>query len=692
MNTPIKPNLYNRYRRWSRHWLARSAFIAAALVVLLHYFSWRIASVHAIYSQPSFAFASVVLCLELCLVARLFVLYLKKVQQYKRNWETLPAVSAQWPEVSILIASDDEPEHILEVSLIAASQIDYPKDKLKIYLLDNGSSVEKRFQGDLSASMRVSRRYHSLSSMCRRLGVVHVAEVKSQLVLANIGSMLPQCKSDHILVFNANHIVTHDILKTMVGYLVEDSDLSVVRSAVQSATPDPVTKRFNAASEQAASALTAKASIAASSVDSHNWLAALFAGGATLLRRDALKQAVEGHISPFGFKSLFVRQAKVANAKPERYAEGSGTANSESLTSLLFLRSLLGDQQRSVKRNLLLMGCRYFLSAMAWALLLLPTLAVLLPLNPYPMLSSGDHLLALQDNVLPLLVVATAVVVASLYRFVYGRASLLPTALLSSAYQGLLTMMTLLAWTLQALTVIEWRNLIEHRQLNASKALFTVMMSIVSFLAVGLVVSVIKSVFAVASLEIASAVTLAMAVAVQLLVLSVFVAMFSLIEPTWQRRLWPRIPTCLKASCLIGARKYPCTIQNLSVGGMGVSLDLDIADAVCQGDRVSILEIDDDECRDMVFRTGVATVMKNETVVLGLNVMCETERSYADMVSLIYGNSRRWREVRSSVDLVSDIKALKVLFTQGVKHVSNRYSLIIRGGIEFGQKHMHRSH
>ena len=135
MNTQLMPNLFTKYRRWSRHWLARSAFIAAAFVVLLHYFSWRLAAVQSLYDQSGFAVSAIVLGFEFCLIARLFALYLKKVQQYKRNWKTMPTLAQEWPEVSILIASDEEPEHILEVSLIAASQIDYPKDKLNIYLL-----------------------------------------------------------------------------------------------------------------------------------------------------------------------------------------------------------------------------------------------------------------------------------------------------------------------------------------------------------------------------------------------------------------------------------------------------------------------------------------------------------------------------------------------------------------------------
>lgn len=49
---------------------------------------------------------------------------------------------SKWPTVDIYIPSYNEPLEVVRDTVLAAQCIDYPKDKMKIYLLDDGKRSE----------------------------------------------------------------------------------------------------------------------------------------------------------------------------------------------------------------------------------------------------------------------------------------------------------------------------------------------------------------------------------------------------------------------------------------------------------------------------------------------------------------------------------------------------------------------
>src|SRR4030095_2598141 len=56
----------------------------------------------------------------------------------------MPKDRSTWPTVDIFIPTYSEPEDIVRLTVIAATQIDYPRDKVKIYVLDDGGTIAKR--------------------------------------------------------------------------------------------------------------------------------------------------------------------------------------------------------------------------------------------------------------------------------------------------------------------------------------------------------------------------------------------------------------------------------------------------------------------------------------------------------------------------------------------------------------------
>jgi len=72
----------------------------------------------------------------------LILAYLQTMWPLNRTIEPLPADMSLWPTVDIYIPSYNESLDVVRDTVLAAQCIDYPKDKLKIYLLDDGKRDE----------------------------------------------------------------------------------------------------------------------------------------------------------------------------------------------------------------------------------------------------------------------------------------------------------------------------------------------------------------------------------------------------------------------------------------------------------------------------------------------------------------------------------------------------------------------
>ena len=52
----------------------------------------------------------------------------------------LPPDEAEWPHVDVLIPTYNEPLSLVRYTALAANNIDYPPEKLHVYILDDGNA------------------------------------------------------------------------------------------------------------------------------------------------------------------------------------------------------------------------------------------------------------------------------------------------------------------------------------------------------------------------------------------------------------------------------------------------------------------------------------------------------------------------------------------------------------------------
>ena len=146
----------------------RTLVLVLGLVLTLRYISWRIAYTVNFHDLASYAGALALLAAEIYGIVMYFLGAVVNAKPLHRPLRPLHEASA--PTVDVLIPTYNEEDAILEVTILAATQMDYPADRFRVYLLDDGGTLAKRRQADLDASADAWNRQMRLRALCERAG------------------------------------------------------------------------------------------------------------------------------------------------------------------------------------------------------------------------------------------------------------------------------------------------------------------------------------------------------------------------------------------------------------------------------------------------------------------------------------------------------------------------------------------
>jgi cellulose synthase/poly-beta-1,6-N-acetylglucosamine synthase-like glycosyltransferase len=70
--------------------------------------------------------------------------YLQNARPLRRNAVALPVDRSLWPSVDVLIPTYNEPLAVVRPTVLAALGLDWPQEKLRVWLLDDGRREELR--------------------------------------------------------------------------------------------------------------------------------------------------------------------------------------------------------------------------------------------------------------------------------------------------------------------------------------------------------------------------------------------------------------------------------------------------------------------------------------------------------------------------------------------------------------------
>lgn len=311
--------------------VARFAILAVASTLAMRYWAWRATeTLPPVADLWSFIPAVLLLGVETYAIANFFLSSFIATDPVKRD---LPpkVLAPDLPTVDILVPSYNEPVEMLSITLSAAKNINYPADKRKVVLCDDGGTDERCNHPDPDIAKASRRRRRDLMKLCDELDIVYSTRARNEFAKAgNMTAALENLSGDLVVVFDADHVPSRDFLARTVGYFVEEPKLFLVQTPHFFLNPDPLNRNVGLRSD-CPPEHEMFYHMTQSGLD--RWGGAYFCGSAAVLRRKALDEAggfsgetvtedaeTALQIHRNGWKSIYVDHAMIGGLQPETFA------------------------------------------------------------------------------------------------------------------------------------------------------------------------------------------------------------------------------------------------------------------------------------------------------------------------------------------------------------------------------------
>jgi len=337
------------------------------------YMIWRVTETIPAENPVSLVFALLLFGAEVYGYVILVLSMFLSSDLARRPDKGLPLAAEACPTVDVLIPSYDEAPELLEITLLAALNLRYPEGRLRVYLLDDGGTVQKRHQADPEQRAAAWDRHETLKRLCARLGAEYLTRERNEHAKAgNLNDALRHVSGELILVLDADHVPTRDFLARTVGHFIDDPDVFLVQTPHFFMNPDPVERNLDTFSEMP-SENEMFYSVIQRGLDSLN--GSFFCGSAAVLRRRCLDEvggivgetitedaetALELHAR--GYRSVFVPHPMVAGLSPETFSGfiAQRMRWAQGMTQIFLLKNPLTKPGLSVAQRLCYLNSCFF--------------------------------------------------------------------------------------------------------------------------------------------------------------------------------------------------------------------------------------------------------------------------------------------------------------------------------------------
>lgn len=183
----------------------RRLLIIISSVITITYIVWRFTTVPS-NSVLNFALGAILLISELIGVSQFFIFEYLFTKNYKLKQRTLSDFAEdKIPEVDVLICTYNEPLKLVEKTMLAATQMNYVKGKLNVYVCDDGKRDE-------------------LKRLCGKYNIGYITREGNEGAKAgNINNALKVIKGDLFAVLDADMVPTKNFLERTIGYFSEEN-------------------------------------------------------------------------------------------------------------------------------------------------------------------------------------------------------------------------------------------------------------------------------------------------------------------------------------------------------------------------------------------------------------------------------------------------------------------------------------
>lgn len=297
----------------------KMVLLLLSTVASSRYMYWRITEtlpIGAEYSAMDLILASGLLVAEIYAYIILVLGFIQTIWPLQRRPVPLPLDYRTWPTVDVFIPTYNEPLDVVRSTIIAAQDIDWPRDKIKVHVLDDGRRAEYQ-------------------AFCKTQGVeYHVRDNNDHAKAGNINTALTKTSGEFIAVFDCDHVPTRSFLQMTMGIMVANPRMSLVQTPHHFFSPDPFERNLKTHGQ-----VPNEGELFYGLVQDGNdfWNAAFFCGSCAVIRREALEDiggiAIEtvtedAHTSlrmhAKGWESAYVKIPQAAGLATERLSAHVG--------------------------------------------------------------------------------------------------------------------------------------------------------------------------------------------------------------------------------------------------------------------------------------------------------------------------------------------------------------------------------
>ncbi|MCO5354611.1 UDP-forming cellulose synthase catalytic subunit [Acidovorax kalamii] len=207
--------------------LSTLAMIVLSISASSRYIYWRFTDTIGFTHWMDAAFGYGLVLAELYAFAVLLIGYFQTAWPLQRRPVPMPADVSTWPSVDVFIPSYNEPLEVVRQTVFSAMSLDWPKDRLHVYVLDDGRRTEFR-------------------EFCEELGVGYLIRDNNHHAKAgNINAALKVTHSEYIAIFDCDHIPTRSFLQVCMGWFFKDTNLVMLQTPHVFFSPDPFERNLD---------------------------------------------------------------------------------------------------------------------------------------------------------------------------------------------------------------------------------------------------------------------------------------------------------------------------------------------------------------------------------------------------------------------------------------------------------------
>ncbi|MDO8845187.1 UDP-forming cellulose synthase catalytic subunit [Methylicorpusculum sp.] len=668
-------------RRFKSEDFGRVLFVTISSFIVLRYFLWRINYTLSYQDFFSSIGATALFLAELYGGLMFFLSVFVNIRPFQRTFVPLPEDEAKWPSVDVIIPTYNEPVDLVKITLAAATNIEYPKHKLNIYLLDDGATEQKLSSSDEDTRYVAEERKRHFLNLCSLLNVTYLNRKENFHAKAgNMNSALAHIHGDLILVLDADHAPSVDILTKTVGSFIADEKVFLVQTPHFFINPDPIEKNLDLFNRMPSENFMFYQAI---QLGLDFWQSSFFCGSAAVLRRKAIDE-IGGFrgvtitedsetaliLHSKGWKSHYVMYPLISGLQPETFTSfmiqrtrwAQGMVQNFIFHNPLLLPNLKIGQRIGYLSNMLF----WFFPFARFVFLISPGLYLFFGLKIY-----NANFFDFLSYTVPYLV---ALLLTNHYLF-----SKVRWVFISEIYETMQSLFSIRAvWS-----VLKNPS---HPEFLVTPKMETLEEDFISPLAQPFYwtiwITLLTVCFGIGRLFIYPeeqsliTITLFWAIFNLLLLLSALGALFE----QKQRRLNPRIPVHIKANWLIRSsnnfleKRIPILVNDLSMGGSSFFCESELPENT---ETINTyIEISDDLGQTVeIYKAAITNSYKRTNgIIFGIKFLYADLDEFVRIVRFVHGDSFRWIKIQELAGndpglLKSMVFMTKIGIYYGLSHI-----------------------